>query len=386
MKARQLLPACMSFLCVTINLAVLAQPTSAQATLVHRLGRDTMAVEHFTRTANRLTGESVTRLGTAVARIQYDVAIGANGRPTAATYRVRTPAGTPLANQASEVRLTFMGDSVRREAVFADSTNTRMIAAPGGVPAVSPAYGLYEVPFALMRRGNLQTMTIAAFGPGANPQAITLTAGAGDTIRATNAAGLATVYRADREGRIQSIDATATTQKLTAVRTTARPDLSAVAAAMKPAGTLSGRGNTSASFLQSVVFVNYGRPQVRERTVWGGELVPFDAVWRTGANEATHLATSRELTFGDVVVPPGLYTIWINNVRGAPQLVINRQVGQWGTVYDAARDLGRVPLVMSATPDHVEEFTINVRAAGAGRGAIDLAWGSQMATATFAVR
>jgi hypothetical protein len=271
--------------------------------------------------------------------------------------------------------------------VFADSTNTRMIAAPGGTPFVAPAYGLYEVPFAIMRRTNAQTMPIALVGTGAGaPQIITLTAGAGDTIRAINSIGLTTIYRADREGRLQSLDATATTQKLTSTRTTTRPDLNALAASMRPAGTLSARGNASASFMQSVVFINYGRPQVRERTVWGGELVPFDQVWRTGANEAAHLATSRELTFGNVVVPPGLYTVWINYARSGPQLVINRQVGQWGTVYDAARDLGRVPLVMSATPEHVEEFTINIRPAGAGRGAIDFAWGSQMASATFTVR
>jgi hypothetical protein len=364
-----------------------AQQASAQATLAHRLGRDTMAIEHYTRTANRMTGEVVSRLGAAVTRIQYDVVLAANGRPASATYRLRSPAGTPLPNQPTEIRLTFVGDSVRREAVFTDSVNTRMIGAAGGVPAISPAFGLFEVPFALMRRSGARTMSIAAIGTGAGtPQVLTLAAGGADTIRVTNSIGLTTVYRVDNEGRIQSMDATATTQKLTASRSTLRPDLGAVAAAMRPAGTLSARGNASASFLQSVVFINYGRPQVRERTVWGGELVPFDAVWRTGANEATHLATSRELTFGDVVVPPGLYTLWINYARNAPQLIINRQVGQWGTAYDATRDLGRVPLQMTASPEHVEEFTINIRPAGQGRGIIEFAWGGQMATATFTVR
>jgi hypothetical protein len=163
--------------------------------------------------------------------------------------------------------------------------------------------------------------------------------------------------------------------------------LAGIASRMTPAGTLSARGVAHGSFLQSVVFVNYGRPLVRERTVWGGLLVPSDTIWRAGANEATHLATSRELTFGEVAVPPGLYTLWVFNARnGGPQLVINRQVGQWGTVYNPAQDLARIPMTMAATPEHVEEFTINIRSLGGGRGAIDLAWGSQVATAAFTVR
>src|SRR5687768_15411702 len=108
-------------------------PTTAQeASFIHRLGRDTMAVEQFTRTANRIVGEVASRTGAAVTRFQYDVTLGRDGKPTAVTYRVRNAAGAPLPNQPTEVRLTFSGDSVKREAVYADSTNTRMLAATSG--------------------------------------------------------------------------------------------------------------------------------------------------------------------------------------------------------------------------------------------------------------
>jgi len=85
-------------------------------------------------------------------------------------------------------------------------------------------------------------------------------------------------------------------------------------------------------------------------------------------------------------VPPGLYTMWLFNATGAPMLVINKQVGQWGTVYDPAQDLARIPVTMAATPEHVEDFTITIRNVAQGRGAIDFAWGSQVATAVFTVR
>ena len=358
--------------------AAAQQPTS----FVVRLGRDTMAVEQFTRTANRMTGEVATRLGAAVSRLQYDVAIGSDGRPTSVTYRPRNAAGAPLPNQPTEIRITFVGDSARREAVFPDSVSTRTVAAARATPFQSPAYGLLELAFVQLRRGNAASAQFGAVNTGGNAAPLTLTVAGADTVKASTGF----VYRVDREGRLLSIDGTATTQKFVAERGTARIDIAAVAGRMAPAGVLSPRGAAHGSFMQSVVFISYGRPQVRERTVWGGTLVPFDAIWRTGANEATHLATSRELAFGDLVVPPGLYTLYIFNARNGPQLAINRQVGQWGTIYDQARDLGRVPLTMAATPEHAEDFTINIRSLGGGRGAIDFAWGPQMATATFTAR
>ena len=358
-----------------------------QSSFVHRLGRDTIAVEQFTRTADRFTGEVVSRGGTAVTRLQYEVTLDRNGKATSAIYRLRSAAGTPIQNQPVEVRLTFVGDSVRREATFADSTNVRMIAAVRGTPFQAPAYSLYEIPLAQMRKTKAQSAVVALVNSGGgNPNTVTFTAGGGDTIR-TSTGG---VLRVDPAGKLLSVDFSSTTAKIVSTRGSGGIDVAALAGALSPIGTVSARGNARASFLQSVVFVDYGRPQARGRTVWGGLLVPFDTIWRAGANEATHLATSRELTFGDVVVPPGLYTLWIYNSRAnGPQLIINKKIGGWGAgpnSYDPAQDLGRVPMTLAPTPAHVEEYTITIRAAGPGRGAIDFAWADKVATAAFTVR
>lgn len=369
-------------------LTSLASPAAGQeAAFVVLLGKDTVAIEKYTRTATRMTGELVSRFGAAGNRVAYEVTLGSNGRPTAIVYRARPLSGTPAANQAREIRLTLVGDSVRREAVYADSTNIRMLAAARGVPSVYPAFGLLEVAFADLRKSKATTAQMAALGTGGgNPGVLTFTVATGDTIRMAGGGGLITVFRVDKDGRLLAVDASGTTQKLMSTRSTGPIDFEGIAGRMAPLGQLSGRGVATGSFMQSVVFVNYGRPQVRGRTVWGGLLVPPDTIWRLGANEATHLATSRELTFGNVVVPPGLYTLWLFNATGGPQLVINKQVGQWGTVYDPAQDLARIPVEMTPTPAHVEDFTITLRNTGPGRGAIDFAWGGQAATAVFTVR
>jgi hypothetical protein len=132
--------------------------------------------------------------------------------------------------------------------------------------------------------------------------------------------------------------------------------------------------------------VNYGSPAARGRTIWGGILIPFDTIWRTGANEATHLATSKRIQLGDITLDPGLYTLWTQHTRTGTFLIVNKQVGQWGTQYNPANDLGRVAMQLSDAPSFVENFTITIRPLGQGRGAIDLAWGDKVASAPFVVR
>jgi hypothetical protein len=87
-----------------------------------------------------------------------------------------------------------------------------------------------------------------------------------------------------------------------------------------------------------------------------------------------------------MTLAPGLYTLWTQYTRNGTYLIVNRQVGQWGTEYDARQDIGRVRMDMAATPEHVEDFTITVRPTGPNRGAIDLAWGDSVATANFTVK
>ena len=61
-----------------------------------------------------------------------------------------------------------------------------------------------------------------------------------------------------------------------------------------------------------------------------GRVVPYDKVWRTGANAATALSFDREFTIGGKTIPPGSYTVWTLPKRDGVDLIINRQVGRMG--------------------------------------------------------
>jgi len=113
----------------------------------------------------------------------------------------------------------------------------------------------------------------------------------------------------------------------------------------------------------ATITIDYARPSMRGRKIMGG-LVPFDKVWRTGANRATHLKTDAAITIGTLAVPAGTYTLYTIPGEKAWTLVVNKQTGQWGTQYDQAQDLGRAPMTVETLPSAVEAFTIAVTAAG----------------------
>ena len=362
-----------------------ATPTSAsaqQASLVYRLGKDTVAIEQYTRTATGMTGEMVQRSGAAVARYQYTITLAKNGRPTTASIKRLNADGSLPPNTPSDTRFTVTADSIVRETVFADSTPRRAFAAKQAmINFPTFIYGPTEL-LAGLAKTKAAVDSLPALGLTGNLGLTGITSAGGDSVRLRGGA-YAMLLRFDANQRLQSVDGSFTTNKSVGTRGSAL-DIVAIAKSMKPTGTLSLRETARGAFGQGgMVIVDYGRPSVRDRTVWGGTLVPFDTVWRTGANDATHLFTSRTLTMGDVVVPPGAYTLFVQHTRTGTWLLVNKQVGQWGTVYSAANDLGRVPMQMSATPSHVEEFTIVVRAINATRGAIEMSWGPGMMSVPF---
>ncbi len=367
---------------LTLPLFLLASAASAQdGTIVYRLGRDTVALESFSRTPTRFSGEMVTRGGAAVVRTQYDLTL-AGGRVTAATVKRMQADGSPITNQPAEFRFTFRGDSATRTVVFADSQPTRTFAAPNGFPALPVfVYAPLELLARVAKKDSLTSIGLAGNIVGF----VGLESAGGDTLRLRGTPyPMRLVF--DREGRLQAMDGTLTTNKAIGSRSSGRSDIAAIARTMKPTGVLSPRLVAQASVGQGIVMISYGSPAVRGRTVWGGTLIPTDSIWRTGANEATLLATARTMQLGDVTVPPGLYSLWTQVTAHGTFLIVNKQTGQWGTQYNPAQDLGKVALTMAAPANHVEDFTITVRALGGPRGAIDLAWGDKVGTAQFQLR
>ena len=105
------------------------------------------------------------------------------------------------------------------------------------------------------------------------------------------------------------------------------------------------------------IHVRYGRPFVKGRTIFG-DLVPYGNVWRLGANEATTVTFTGDVTFGDTEVAAGTYALFAKPMKDSWEFILNSQAAQWGA-YDHApsKDIATVSVTPSST-EHTEMFTI----------------------------
>ena len=127
------------------------------------------------------------------------------------------------------------------------------------------------------------------------------------------------------------------------------------------------------------VSIQYSRPSMRGREIFGG-LVPYDQVWRTGANAATSLKTDVALTIGSANVPAGSYTLYTLPGANSWKLIINKQTRQWGTNYDQPQDLARVDMKVSQRSSTLEQFTISFDMTGGDSATLKLEWDTTVAS------
>jgi hypothetical protein len=111
--------------------------------------------------------------------------------------------------------------------------------------------------------------------------------------------------------------------------------------------------------------INYNSPRVRDRIIWG-DLVAYDKIWRTGANEATVLEVSKDVRIDGKKVPAGQYALFTIPKKGEPWTVIlNKVAEQWGAYkYDEGQDLMRFSVDTKRVIDLKEEMTFDIDDAG----------------------
>jgi len=98
------------------------------------------------------------------------------------------------------------------------------------------------------------------------------------------------------------------------------------------------------------VTIAYSSPAVRGRTIWGG-VVPYDALWRAGANDCTKLTLSRPATIEGKPVPAGSFCLFYLPTRAGWTFILNKDATLGGTDgYKQANDALRVPATVSAIP------------------------------------
>jgi hypothetical protein len=103
--------------------------------------------------------------------------------------------------------------------------------------------------------------------------------------------------------------------------------MTASAVAQEP--RLSPHEQTSLTIGGKKITIEYGRPYVKGRKIFGG-LEPYGKVWRTGADEATVLTTDADLMIGGLKVPKGSYGLFTLPEASRWTLILNTVAKQWG--------------------------------------------------------
>ena len=361
-------------------------PASAQTNAyVLRLGKDTLAVDQAVRLGDRIEGTMVTHLPrTQVTR--YTVVLNpSSGLAQSLEYSVRLPDGgmLPAGNQPGPLRkvtVTFGTDSAVRQDQR-DSLITTRAAVQNGVPFITYAIAFFQLPIGALRASNADSATYAIYQAGRQTTPLSVVRKGGEGNRYTvSIGGFPWDVATDNRGVIQRVDGARTTQHYVTTRQNSvdGPALAAMWAqrerdARVPT-VLSLRDTARANIGPAELWVDYGRPALRGRKVFGPTGVLNDTIWRTGANAATQFRTNMSVTLAGVPVPAGTYTLWTVAVPGRYQLIVNKQTGQWGTVYDPKQDLVRVPLHTRPLSQPVEQFTIAIETIPPTGGILRLRW------------
>ncbi len=324
-----------------------------------RLGDDTVAVEEFERSGRTIAG-SLLRRSPETVIVRYRIELDSQGNPLSYEQETVAVDGSKLPNSSGPLKMRFTADSVYRELVQNAQRVTLASAAPRGtLPSIGLSWVAVELQIAAARRSG--AVSTIGFSPNqTSPSRLEVRLVGSDSAEIVQQ-GFRTGARLDREGRVIRGDGSLTTQKFVVTRV-APPDLAKLGAAWvkAPMRAASTRDTVNATIGRATLWLDYGRPAMRGREIWG-RLVPYDTTWRFGANAAAQLRTSADLVFGSTTVPAGSYSVWLYPSAGQSYLILNSQTGQWGTQYDASRDVARIPLEKHMSlPGSEERFRVFV--------------------------
>jgi hypothetical protein len=348
------------------------------------------------RTSQEILGDAVERYPQVVIR-HYDAFLNPDGSVRRFAIDNRYPNPLPRQFATQSFIVDFSDDSIHITIRRGDSTRTVAVGVTGSLvmPWTMVTAGMYEQLFIAALKKPGDSVVVAQYTPGQVSLGRTVVRRLNLDSVSMTLFGLPLYARVDRAtGRLLTLSGEHTTDKFVTERLASPPDLGPVierfTASEKASGvarSMSSHDTVRATIGVAQMRIDYGRPLLRGRKALGNPaLVPFDAVWRTGADAATQFTTTASLSLGGVELMPGSYSLWTMPTRTGAMLIVNRQHGQWGTEYDPDQDVGRVALKTENLPAPIEQFTIRIVPISDTSGSLVLEWERFRWTAAITVR
>ncbi len=130
----------------------------------------------------------------------------------------------------------------------------------------------------------------------------------------------------------------------------------------------------SQDFSVSSIDINYSRPSMRGRKIFG-DVVAYGRVWRTGANAATKIKIGEELMIGGQKIKAGEYALYTIPNKDKWEIILNTGTGNWGADgYSKENDIARFFVKPSTVENVTQTFTISITDITFTTCKIELAW------------
>jgi len=380
---------------ITILMFSCQQKPTKHYGFITLLGNDTISVESITKHGNSFTSDEVDRFPRV--RIRHTVVdLFANGSIKHLGMNINSP-GEP-ANQRDRKVVADVTDSAVHLSKT-DGTGTLTYNFPTGgalvVAHVPQMYSLYELYFvAAMKYGAASKTEVVNSVPLRQfyidrefdhfPLGHATVRLSGDGRASVNHDWLSGTGTAimDSSFDMLSYSGANTTYKVEVRRLSTPPDIKSIASRFENTEAKSGavkalsvRDSVSGKIGNASFTIDYSRPLLRGRKLLG-DVIPYERVWRTGANAATQFTTSAPIKLAGIAVPAGTYTLWTLPHTNGVDLIVNKQNGQWGTEYNSSYNLGTAKMQTEELPAPVEEFTISIAPADNQHGTLVMEWGS----------
>jgi Protein of unknown function (DUF2911) len=359
------------------------------------LGHDTISIEDVTRQGNTLTSDEVDRFPTV--RIRHTVVnLNEDGSIRHLVMEIYTPS-EPSRQRDRTVVADVANNKVHLSKTDSTGTANRDFATSGSiiVAHVPQMYSLYELYFAAalkksatskhsvgspvqMRqfyidrefdRFPLGQVTVTPLGNGKVDITHDWLSGTGEAIM-------------DSDNNMLSYSGARSTYKVEVKQLASPPDVKDIAnrfeakeAIVGKVKSLSVRDTVRAQIGNAIFTIEYGRPLLRGRVLLG-DVIPYDYVWRTGANAATQFTTSAPIKLAGMLLPAGTYTLFTAPHTNEVDLIVNKRTGEWGTEYQRSLDLGAARMTSEVATAPVEEFTISIVPGDNRHGKLVFEWGS----------
>lgn len=368
------------------------------------LGNDTVAIESVARKGNTITSDDVDRCP--LVRVRHTVIeLNDNGSIQHLVMNIHTP-GETANRRECKVIADVTANTVHLSKTDNTGTLNRDFATGGSiiVAHVPQMYSLYELYFAAA----MKQVAASKPAPGSTVQLRQFyidrefdrfplgkvrvqVLGNGkanvmhDWLSGTGEATMDSAYHMLKYSGAQ------TTYKVEVSRLVTPPNIKSIAerfeALEKQTGVinqLSVRDTVRSQIGNTIFTVDYGRPLMRGRKLLG-DVIPYDRVWRTGANAATQFTTSAPIKLARMQIPAGTYTLWTIPHTNEVDLIVNKQFNQWDTEYNVTRNLGTAKIFTETLSVPVEKFTIFIVSTDAHHGKLILEWGTFKWTAPIEV-